>query len=274
MSFVRASSMTEAADLLAEFGDDAKAIAGGQSLVPMMNLRIAAPTVLVDLSGAAEPSIESDDDCIIVSALTRHCDLERSPVLAEQCPIVAAAARYIGNVRVRNRGTIGGSLAHADPAAELPCVAVALAASVQTESPRGQRVLGASDFFQSVFTTSLEPDELITNIKLPKLGRSCGWSFQEFARRTGDYGISVAAILEFDGNQCRAASLVAGSVADKPLKLVDVEALLVNAEVEAVLDGVEAAAAAAVDEGGHKAAVTGVLARRAVVEAARRASVG
>ena len=239
MSFVRASSMTEAAGLLAEFGDDAKAIAGGQSLVPMMNLRIAAPAVLVDLSGAAGPSIEAAEDCIMVSALTRHCDLERSPVLAEHCPIVAEAARYIGNVRVRNRGTIGGSLAHADPAAELPCVALALGASLQTESPRGQRVLRASDFFQSVFTTSLETDELITHIKFPKLGPVSGWSFQEFARRSGDYGVSVAAILEFDGNRCRAASLVAGSIADKPLKLVDVEALLVNAEVEAILDDVE-----------------------------------
>jgi carbon-monoxide dehydrogenase medium subunit len=272
MRYVRASSFEEAAGLLAELGEDARAIAGGQSLVPMMNLRLAAPATLVDIGRAGEPSIERGNGSVVVGALTRHCDLERSPVLAEHCPIAAEAARFIGNVRVRNRGTIGGSLAHADPAGELPCVAVALDASIRTVSPRGERVLAARDFFKSHYTTALESDELVTHVELPALAPRTGSSFQELARRAGDFAVAaVAALVELDGDRCRRAHVVACAVAERPLELTDVQAAVTGAEVEAVLDQVEAAASAAVSAGGYKARVTGVLARRAVAEAARRA---
>lgn len=272
MKYVQASSFAEAAAALAEFGEDAKAVAGGQSLVPIMNLRIAAPAALVDLTAAAKPSVQCEDEAVVISALTRHCDLERSEVLARRCPLVADAARCIGNVRVRNRGTIGGSFAHADPAAELPCVAVALDASITTISPRGERALPAADFFQSVFTTALAYDELVTQVRFPMFAPQTGWSFQEFARRVGDFALSaVAATVELDADRCRTARLAACAIADRPVRLVEVEALLTGAQPEAVLDKVQACAAAAVPEGGYRAHITGLLARRAVVEAVRRA---
>lgn len=274
MRYVRASSFEEAAGLLAEHGDDARVIAGGQSLVPMMNLRLAAPGVLVDLAGAGEPSVERDAG-VVIGALTRHCDLERSAVIAEECPILAEAARFIGNVRVRNRGTIGGSLAHADPAGELPCVAVALGASIRTVSPRGRRVLQAGEFFQTHYTTALEPDEVVTHVEVPAPAARTGWSFQELARRVGDFAVSaVAALVTLEEGRCRDARLVACAVAQRPLALTEAEAVLKGAEPEEVLDELERRASAAVSQNGYKAAVTGVLARRAVVEAVGRARAG
>jgi carbon-monoxide dehydrogenase medium subunit len=271
MRYVRASSFEEAAGLLAELGEDARVIAGGQSLVPMMNLRLAQPAVLVDLAGAGEPSFERDGG-VVVGALTRHCDLERSAVLAEECPILAEAARFIGNVRVRNRGTIGGSLAHADPAGELPCVTVALGASIKTVSPRGPRVLPAGEFFQTHYTTALAQDEVVTHVDVPALPPRTGWSFQELARRVGDFAVSgVAALVTLDGEGCRDARLVACAVAERPLELTDAEAVLRGAKPEEVLDELERRVCAAVSSNGYKATVTGVLARRAVVEAVRRA---
>jgi len=271
MRYVRASSFEEAAGLLAELGEDARVIAGGQSLVPMMNLRLAQPAVLVDLAGAGEPSFERDGG-VVVGALTRHCDLERSAVLAEECPILAEAARFIGNVRVRNRGTIGGSLAHADPAGELPCVTVALGASIKTVSPRGPRVLPAGEFFQTHYTTALAQDEVVTHVDVPALPPWTGWSFQELARRVGDFAVSgVAALVTLDGEGCRDARLVACAVAERPLELTDAEAVLRGAKPEEVLDELERRVCAAVSSNGYKATVTGVLARRAVVEAVRRA---
>ena len=272
MRYVRASSFEEAAGLLAELGEDARAIAGGQSLVPMMNLRLARPAVLVDLSGAGEPSFERGGGGVVIGALTRHCDLERSAVIAEECPILAEAARFIGNVRVRNRGTIGGSLAHADPAGELPCVAVALGASIRTVSPRGVRALPAGEFFQTYFTTALEPDEVVTHVEVPALPPHTGWSFQELARRVGDFAVSaVAAVITLAGDHCRDARLVACAVAQRPLELTAAEGVLRGAKPEDVLDEIESRAGAAVSPNGYKAAVTGVLARRAVVEAVDRA---
>jgi aerobic carbon-monoxide dehydrogenase medium subunit len=272
MRYVRASSFEEAAGLLAELGEDARAIAGGQSLVPMMNLRLAKPAVLVDLAGAGEPSFERDGGGVVVGALSRHCDLERSEVVAEECPLLAEAARFIGNVRVRNRGTIGGSLAHADPAGELPCVTVALGASIRTVSSRGRRVLPAREFFQTHYTTALEHDEVVTHVEVPALAARTGWSFQELARRTGDFAISaVAAVVTLEDDHCRDARLVACAVAQRPLELTEAEAVLRRAKPEEVLDEVESRACAAVSSNGYKATVTGVLARRAVVEAVDRA---
>lgn len=271
MRYVRASSFEEAAGLLAEHGADARAIAGGQSLVPMMNLRLAKPAVLVDLAGAGEPSFERNGG-LVIGALTRHCDLERSAVVADECPILGEAARFIGNVRVRNRGTIGGSLAHADPAGELPCVAVALGASIRTVSPRGSRLLPAGEFFQTHYTTALENDELVTHVEVPTLAPRTGWSFQELARRTGDFAVSaVAALVTLEGDHCSDARLVACAVAPRPLPLTEAESVLRGANPDNVLAEVERHACAAVAPQGYKASVTGVLARRAVVEAVGRA---
>jgi carbon-monoxide dehydrogenase medium subunit len=193
-------------------------------------------------------------------------------VLAEECPILAEAARFIGNVRVRNRGTIGGSLAHADPAGELPCVTVALGASIKTVSPRGPRVLPAGEFFQTHYTTALAQDEVVTHVDVPALPPRTGWSFQELARRVGDFAVSgVAALVTLDGEGCRDARLVACAVAERPLELTDAEAVLRGAKPEEVLDELERRVCAAVSSNGYKATVTGVLARRAVVEAVRRA---
>jgi carbon-monoxide dehydrogenase medium subunit len=173
---------------------------------------------------------------------------------------------------VRNRGTIGGSLAHADPAGELPCVAVALDASIRTVSPRGRRVLRAAEFFQTHYTTALEPDEVVTHVEMPVLPPRTGWSFQELARRVGDFATAaVAALVTLDGDRCSDAHLVACAVAQRPLVLTEAEAVLRGARPDDVLDEVESRASAAVSPNGYKAAVTGVLARRAVVEAVQRA---
>ncbi len=192
---VAATSWADAVGLLREGGDGAKVIAGGQSLIPMMNLRLATPSLLVDVSAAGPVGIERRDDRLVLSALTRHSELERSPEISAGCPILAEAARCIGNVRVRHRGTIGGSLAHADPAAELPCVAVALGATVRTLGETGERSVPAAEFFDTYFTTALGDAEVVTAVEVPTLGPRTGWAFVELVRRPGDFAIVEVAAL-------------------------------------------------------------------------------
>src|SRR6202000_2117811 len=168
--YVRASSWAEAVQQLQRLGDDAHVIAGGQRLVPMMMLHYAAPTALIDIGGVDERTIElSHDDTLVLSALVRHVDLEHSDVVAEQVPMLTQAARHIGNVRVRQRGTIGGSLAHGEPAAELPCVLIAHGASIDVLGPDGERTIAVNDLPIMQLMTSLREGELITRVEVPVL---------------------------------------------------------------------------------------------------------
>ncbi len=187
--YVRAESADEAISLIGQHGDEAKFIAGGHSLLPMMKLRLAQPSVLIDIGRLTDLSyIREDGDQIAIGALTRHMDVETSPVLHQHVPLLAHAAGHVGDPQVRHRGTIGGSIAHADPASDLPATTLALGATYVAQGPNGRREIPASDFYRTFFESALEPDEVLTEIRVPKMN-GAGWSFQKFNRRAQDWAI-------------------------------------------------------------------------------------
>jgi carbon-monoxide dehydrogenase medium subunit len=193
--YIAAQSPAHALDLLAEHGDDAKLLAGGHSLLPMMKLRLATPEVLIDIGRLTELSgISSEDGELVIGATTRHADLATSALVRELAPLLAHAAGLVGDPQIRHRGTIGGSLAHADPAADLPMALVALGGSVELSGPGGTRTVTADDFFTGYFETALEPDELLTAVRVPsRPGQP--WGYQKFVRRANDWAIvGVAAV--------------------------------------------------------------------------------
>jgi aerobic carbon-monoxide dehydrogenase medium subunit len=187
--YLAASSAAEAIALLAEHGDDAKLLAGGHSLLPMMKLRLATPAVLIDIGRVEELSgITADGPDLVIGATTRHAELAASPLVREQAPLLAHAAAQVGDPQIRHRGTIGGSLAHADPAADLPMAIVALGGSVELRGPDGTRAVSADDFFAGYFETALEPGELITAVRVPG-APGAAWGYQKFVRRANDWAI-------------------------------------------------------------------------------------
>ena len=193
-SYQRAGSVEEALSLAAEHGDDAKFLAGGHSLLPLMKLRLAAPEVIIDLGGLHELSYVNDEGpYIAIGALTRHHDVEHSEVLARQVPLLAHAAGQVGDPQIRHRGTIGGSVVHADPASDLPAVLLALDATLVARGTGGEREIPIGEFFQGLFETALEPDELLTEIRVPKPA-SGAWSFQKFTQRAIDWAIVGCAV--------------------------------------------------------------------------------
>lgn len=219
-------SLDAALQLLDEFGDDAKVIAGGQSLVPVMNLRLAQPEHLIDINAVSElVGIGEEGDHITIGSLTRHAEVESSILLANRCALLPAAARRIGHLAIRNRGTIGGSLCHADPAAEWSLVAILLDAQIFLHSIRGNRQAQAADFIRSVYTVDLEVDEILTAVAFPPLDAGEGWSIYQICRRSGDFAIvSVATTLSLDpyGNVER-LRLSLGGMDATPFRLGDVE---------------------------------------------------
>lgn len=187
--YVRASSAEEAISLIGEHGDEAKFLAGGHSLLPLMKLRLAQPSVLVDIGRVQDLSyIRDAGDHVAIGALTRHRDVETSPLLHEHVPLLAHAASHVGDPQVRHRGTIGGSIAHADPASDLPATTLALGATYVAQGPSGSREIPASEFFQGFLESALAPDEMLTEIRVPKMA-GAGWSFQKFNRRAQDWAI-------------------------------------------------------------------------------------
>ncbi len=219
-------TLEEALALLAEYGDEARIIAGGQSLVPMMNMRLAQPAHLVDINNIEGLSyIRANNGSLEIGALTRHRQVEESSLLVQACPPMPAAARNIGHYGLRARGSIGGSLALADPSAEFPLMAMLLNAEISTRSAVGARSILARDFFVSVFTTTLEPGEIVTQVSLRALGQSEGWGFRWLARRSGDYAIvNAAATLALNGaGQIDRISLALGGVGATPLRLSQLE---------------------------------------------------
>jgi carbon-monoxide dehydrogenase medium subunit len=215
-TYLRATSADEAVALAAEHGEEAKFLAGGHSLLPLMKLRLAAPEALIDLGGIADLSYVRDEGSFIaIGALTRHHDVHHSPVLAASLPLLAHAAGEVGDPQIRHRGTIGGSVAHADPASDLPAVLLALDATFVARGPSGSREIPAADFFESLFETVLEPGELLTEIRVPKPA-SAGWSFQKFTQRAIDWAIvgvaaqgSNVALVNMGGTPLRAAAVEA-----------------------------------------------------------------
>jgi len=187
--YVRAGSVDEALSLLVEHGDEAKLLAGGHSLLPLMKLRLATPSMLVDIGRLGELSyIRDGGDHVAIGALTRHRDVEISELLHSQVPLLAHAAGEVGDNQVRHRGTIGGSISHADPASDLPATLLALDATFVVQGPDGQRTVPATQFFKGFFESDLAPTEMMTEIRVPKTG-GAGWNFQKFNRRAQDWAI-------------------------------------------------------------------------------------
>lgn len=240
--------LEDALQLLAEHGSDAKPLAGGQSLVPAMNFRLAQPAVLVDLNGVAKLAHVTweRDGGLRLGAMTRQRVLERDRLVADQAPLLAEAAPHIAHEQIRNRGTIGGSLAHADPASELPAVMVALGARFRVRSLAGERWVPAADFFVGLFTTVLEPGELLVEVEVPPRPVGAGWGFEEAARRHGDYALAgVAAQVELAGDgRCSEARVVLFGVGEGPTSSPAARDALLGVKAT---DAVVRAAAAAVE---------------------------
>jgi carbon-monoxide dehydrogenase medium subunit len=226
--YVAAESATHALDLLAQHGDDAKLLAGGHSLLPMMKLRLAQPEVLIDIGGLDElAGVSVDGDELVVGATTRHADLAASEQVRADAPLLAYAASQVGDPQIRHRGTIGGSLSHADPAADLPLALLALGGSVELQGPGGNRTVGADDFFLGFLETAIQPDELLTAVRIPRRP-GVPWGYQKFVRRANDWAIvGVAAV---DGR------IALANMGPKPLRATAAE--------EALAGGASAADAA------------------------------
>jgi CO/xanthine dehydrogenase FAD-binding subunit len=279
--YVKATAWRDAVDLLTEHGDDAKVLAGGQSLVPMMSLRLASPTHIVDVNDIDDGTIRERNGAVEIPALARHAELERSPVLARVCPLIAEAAGLIGNIRVRHRGTLGGSLAHGDPSAELPCALVALEGTVRALGPDGERRIPAGSFFRSYFTTALTPSEVVVGVEVPAARERTGAAFVEFSNRAGDFAtVEVAAIVHLDDSDgCRDVRVTAGGISDQPVDLSEPAASLIGRlPNEALIADAARAVSESSDPRGDDRATPGyrrqlveVLTKRALHRAWRRA---
>ncbi len=213
-------TVEEAVDLLARHGDECKILAGGQSLVPLMNFRLARPGRLIDINRIESlAGIRRDGDSLVIGTMTRHSDVEHSREIAEGWPLLSEAIGWVGHSQIRNRGTVGGSAAHADPAAELPAVFAALEARFNVRSKRGSRSVGWDDFFVAEFTTSLAPDELLVSIEVPKIAEGSGTAFVEFARRHGDFALGGAAVsLQVVDGRCESAAIALLSAGPSPVR--------------------------------------------------------
>ena len=280
------NSIPEVLDLLAEHGYDAKILAGGQSLVPMMNFRLVQPAVLVDINNIPELSyIEPQEKETWIGALTRHSMVEKSQVIAEKAPLIFETMPQIATVQIRNRGTIGGSLAHADPSAELVVVSTALEAKFKIQSKEGERVVPANEFFVGLLMTVLEPEDLLVEIQIPQLPPRSGWSLKEVARRPHDFAlVGVAAVMTLDKKGlCENARLVYLSAGDGPITAPEAAGMLIGEEVtpDLIQAAAEKASVDEIDPGSdiHATAdfrrhLANVLTRRALGEAFERAGGG
>ena len=231
------ATVAEAVGLLAEHQDEASVLAGGQSLIPLLALRLARPAVLIDINGLDELSgVSAADGRVVIGAMTREYAAEESETVAAAVPLLAAALPLIGHEAIRSRGTIGGSLAHADPAAELPAVAVALGAEFVVRSQAGERVIPAADWFQGYLATARRPDEILVEVRFPAAAPGTGAAFQEVARRHGDFAmVGVAASLTISDGSISDARLAFSGVADVPVRAADAEDLLVGEQPSAAL---------------------------------------
>lgn len=262
--YERPSTMDEALAILADTDQEAQPLAGGQSLMPMMNFRLAAPDVLVDLGGVPELSgICEDNGEIVIGAMTRYRDLMASEMVARDVPLLAAALPHIAHPAIRNRGTLGGSLALSDPAAESPAVLLALGGSVDLRSASGQRSVAADEFFFGLYETARQPEELITAVRLPKAAPGHRFGFYEITRRHGDYAMIGVAVAQ--APDWRIAFF---SVAGTPLRATDAEAVL-NADASDIDGAVAALASLEIDGDRHgdpamKRHLAGVALRRAI----------
>jgi CO/xanthine dehydrogenase FAD-binding subunit len=226
--YIAPTSLEAAVEAIAAADGDGKLMAGGQSLMPLLNFRMTRPSVVVDLMHIPGMSfIEQRGDHIAIGALTRHADLEFSGLIAEKLPVMAAAMRHVAHLAIRNKGTIGGSLSHADPAAELPMLAVFYGATIRVQGSNGRRDIPAEEFFVSALTNCLEPDEIVFEIEFPVLAPHTGWAFEEVARRFGDFALACIAVsLEVLDSRVVDARVAVMGVAETPRRLREAEAAL------------------------------------------------
>lgn len=227
--YVLPATVEAAIEALVASNGEGKVLAGGQSLLPLLNFRMTRPSVLVDLNGITGLAyIEDRGDRIAIGALTRHRDLEHSPLVASRLPVMSAAMRHVAHLAIRNRGTIGGSLSHADPAAELPMLSAFYDARIAIQGPNGRREVAAETFFVDALTNCLEPDEIVVEIEFPVLDHG-GWAFEEVARRFGDFALaSIAVSVRRGGSGLEDARIAVMGVADTPLRLREAEGELLG----------------------------------------------
>jgi aerobic carbon-monoxide dehydrogenase medium subunit len=272
-----AESVDHAIELLGQHGDEAKLLAGGHSLLPIMKLRLAAPTVLIDLGRIGDLNYVRDDgDHLAIGAMTRHCDAERDPTLQEHCGLVSYTASLVGDPSVRHRGTIGGSISHGDAASDLPSALLALDATFVVRGPNGERTVAAGDFFQDYLQTTLAPDEVLTEIRVPKLN-GAGWSYKKFNRRAQDWAVvGAAAVVERSNGSIGSARIALTNMGSTPVRATAAESALSGADPSSVAEATSSA-----DEGTspssdiaasaeYRRHLARVLSRRAVEEALSR----
>jgi CO/xanthine dehydrogenase FAD-binding subunit len=280
--YVRAQTVDDALAALAA-SDGAKVLAGGQSLVPMLNFRLVDAPVFVDINGIAELRGISGgpDGGLRIGALTRHRDIEISDEIATRYPVVREAMRHVAHLAIRNRGTIGGSLSHADPAAEWPALSVLLDAKMTAARPARRREIAARDFFVAPLTTALEDDEFLVHVDLPPLPAGAGWGFEEVAQRHGDFALAgAAAVIALDDGTISEARLAMFGVDETPLRIPAAEELLMGKQPDAdalaaAAEAVRAAVSPMNDLHGsadYRRHLAGVLARRVLAAAAQRAA--
>lgn len=281
--YVAANSIDMAIKSLAEAGDNAKIIAGGQSLIPMLNFRLLRPSILVDINRISGLGfIDETETEIRIGALTRHYQLETSPVIAQHLPILASAMRHVAHLAIRNRGTIGGSLSHADPAAELPMMALLLDAELHVASVAGKRTVTPRDFFLDALTVDLAGGDLVTEIALPKLPPKTGWGFEEVARRHGDFALTAVAVtVTMSEGAIVQARIALTGVGPTAVRVPEAEALLIGSRLDSsltsrVIDAVRTGIAPETDlhaSADYRRHLAGALAGRALAAAWRRAHV-
>ena len=274
-------SLDEVVALLAEHGDDAKILAGGQSLIPAMRFRIASPAILVDINGL--PGMEYvrvDNGHLAIGALTRESALDDSALIHERFPLLADAARVIADPLVRNRATVGGNLAHADPANDHPAVMLAYNAQIVAHGAAGKRIIAVDNFFVDLFETDLQPGEVLCEIRLPTPGAGAGGAYLKVERKVGDYAVSAVAVqLTMNGDICTAARIALTNVSSVPMRALGAEQALIGQQLSAaVLEAAGQAAAAECDPTAdlrgpieYKRDLTRVITKRAIRKAAERA---
>ncbi len=280
LAFERAGRLADACEMLRVHGQGAKVIAGGQSLLPLVNLGLVQPDVVIDISQAADGrDLGAADGYLTIGALITHARLAADPLAASAQPLLGAAARKIGNPSVRSRGTLGGSLAHSDPAAELPLVMVALGATYEITDGRRSREVRAEEFHLGFLTTQLAEDELVVAARVPTLGPGWGWSFQEVTRRDDDFAIASAAVLvRIAGGVIVESRVAVGAVGDRPVRLADVEISLSGATATEIGNRVAPvqripSISDTVAGASHRADLCRVLVMRALAEASSRSAV-